>query len=120
VAGEVRSYEDLRIWQDGMLLAEMVYRLCRQMPKDEIYGLASQLKRAAVSVPSNIAEGSERSGTKELVQFLYIAKGSLAEVETQLKLAARLQLISEINDALTIADRVSRGISNLIKSLKKD
>ncbi len=101
-----------------MLLAKEVYQLCRQLPKEETYGLISQLKRAAVSIPSNIAEGSERNNTKEPLQFLYIAKGSLAEVETQLKLALRLRMLTEINTAPPLCEKISRGLTNLIKSLK--
>jgi four helix bundle protein len=77
----VRHYEELRVWQEAMVFAEIVYDLCKDLPREEIYGLASQLKRAVISIPSNIAEGSERNGTKELIQFLYIARGSLAEVQ---------------------------------------
>lgn len=102
------------------MLTENVYRLCSRFPKDELYGLASQIKRAAVSIPSNIAEGSERNSTKELIQFLYIARGSLAEVNTQLRLAHRLHHVSIDEDTYAICDRLSRGLMNLIKSLQKD
>lgn len=118
MASKINSYEDLRVWQDGMLLAEMVYAFCRQLPREETYGLSSQLKRAAVSIPSNIAEGSERNSTKELIQFLYIARGSLAEVRTQVKLAVRLNYLSELGEWEEICDKLSRSLSNLIKSLR--
>lgn len=117
---KVRSYEDLRVWQDGMVLAEMVYDFCQQLPKEEMYGLASQLKRAAVSIPSNIAEGSERNGTKELIHFLHIARGSLAELRTQIKLAVRLKYLSELGEWEEICDKLSRSLSNLIKSLRNE
>ena len=94
----IRSFEDLRVWQDAMTLTEHVYKICKQLPKEEIYGLASQMKRAAISVPSNIAEGSERNGTKELIQFLYIARGSLGELQTQLMLGKRLGFYSDNKD----------------------
>jgi four helix bundle protein len=120
VVGErIKSYEDLRVWQDAMQLAECVYAFCQHLPKDEIYGLVSQMKRAAVSVPSNIAEGSERNNTKELIQFLYIARGSLAELQTQIKLARRLHKIEGVVEMEEIGVRISRGLANLIKSLQK-
>jgi four helix bundle protein len=83
----VRGYQDLLIWQKAMDLAKYVYRLSGSLPRHELYGLASQLQRAAVSVPSNIAEGQSRLHTAEFRQFLYHALGSLAEVDTQLLLA---------------------------------
>jgi four helix bundle protein len=117
--GKIQSYEDLRVWQDAMQLAEMVYEFCKQLPKDEMYGLANQMKRAAVSIPSNIAEGSERNGTKELLQFLHIARGSQAELRTQIKLACRLRFAKE-NEALNALNlKLSRGLASLIKSLNK-
>jgi four helix bundle protein len=121
VTGEndyVRSYEDLRVWQEGMLLAEQVYELCKQLPKEEVYGLTSQMKRSSVSVPSNIAEGSERNGTKELIQFLYIARGSLAELQTQLMLCVKLKLIANCDPQLQLSRKISRGLVGLIKSLQ--
>lgn len=115
----IKSYEDLRIWQDAMHLAEIVYDLCSLMPKEEIYGLTSQMKRAAISVPSNIAEGSERNNTKELIQFLYIARGSLAELRTQLVFAQRMKYLTDSKDFEITYQRLSKGISSLIKTLQK-
>jgi four helix bundle protein len=117
---EIKSYEDLRVWQDAMLLTEKVYVLCSKLPKDELYGLNSQMKRSAVSIPSNIAEGSARNNTKELIQFLFIARGSLAELRTQLALAQRLELALQDQEINEICDRLSRGLANLIKSLRKE
>ena len=85
-----KSYKDLLIWQKGMALAKFVYKLSARFPVDERYGLISQVRRAAVSVPSNIAEGQARHTTKEFLQFLSHAQGSLAEVETQLMLSVDL------------------------------
>ncbi len=102
-----------------MQLAECVYAFCQHLPKDKIYGLVSQMKRAAVSVPSNIAEGSERNNTRELIQFLYVARGSLAELQTQIKLARRLHKIEGVVEMEEIGVRISRGLANLIKSLQK-
>jgi four helix bundle protein len=86
----VSSFRDLRVWQAGLGLAERVYAVTRAFPRSETYGLASQLQRAAVSVPSNIAEGHARQHTKEYLQHLSVALGSLAEIETQLEIAVRL------------------------------
>jgi len=88
--GKPKSYKDLLIWQRGMALAKSVYRLSARFPEDERYGLISQVRRAAVSVPSNIAEGQARHTAKEFLQFLWHAQGSLAEVETQLLLSVDL------------------------------
>lgn len=85
-----RAHRELRVWQRAMTLTEAVYRLTATFPREEQFGLSSQMRRAALSVPSNIAEGSARQGTKELLYFLSIAAGSLAELDTQLELAARL------------------------------
>ena len=114
----VKSFEDLRVWQEAMALAESVYAICKQLPKDEMYGLASQMKRSAVSIASNIAEGSERNGSKELLHFLYIAKGSLAELQTQVMLARRIEFIGDITRVMGAIDKLSRGLSSLIKSIQ--
>ena len=87
---KVKHYKELKIWQKGMMLAREVYRLTGEFPAVERYGLATQLRRAAVSVPSNIAEGQARSGTREFLQFLSHASGSLAELETQILLSVDL------------------------------
>ena len=86
----MRPHENLRAWQEGMLLVEMVYRLTHFFPDTERFGLSSQLRRAAVSVPSNIAEGAARGSIPDYIRFLYIARGSLSEVDTQLQIAERL------------------------------
>ncbi|QFR42541.1 four helix bundle protein [Sulfurimonas xiamenensis] len=89
------DYKDLNIWKESMDLVENVYRLVKLFPKEEIYALTDQLKRAVVSVPSNIAEGQNRNTDKEFVQFLYIALGSASEVETQLLIAKRLNYLQK-------------------------
>ena len=88
--GNVKSHKDLKVWQESMDLVIQIYKLVENFPKHEIYGLSSQIRRAAVSIPSNIAEGAGRSGEKEFIRFLYIALGSLSEVETQLEISQRL------------------------------
>jgi four helix bundle protein len=87
------TYSDLEVWQAAMDLAEDVYRTTKAFPKEELYTLTSQLRRAAVSVPSNIAEGKGRSSEKDLIQFLNYSRGSLFEIETQIALARRLGYI---------------------------
>lgn len=116
--GYIKSYEDLRVWQEAMILAELVYVLCKELPKDEVYGLASQMKRCSVSIASNIAEGSQRNGTKELIQFLHVARGSLAELQTQMQLAVRLNLIANCDEAMRLSRKLSGGLAGLIKSLQ--
>ena len=86
----VSHFRDLRVWQQAMDLVECVYRTSAQFPSGERFGLVSQIRRAAVSIPSNIAEGHTRESTREYLQYISIAQGSLAELETQLEIAARL------------------------------
>ena len=113
------GYRDLKVWQAAMCLAEEVYRLSGRFPKHEIYGLASQLQRSAVSLPSNIAEGHGRNSRKEFNHFLGIALGSLAELETQLILAQHLNYLTEeeISKALQNADEIGKMLKGLQKSL---
>ncbi len=113
------GYRDLKVWQASMRLAEEAYRLTKKFPKHEIYGLASQLQRSAVSLPSNIAEGHGRNSRKEFHHFLGIALGSLAELETQLMLAQRLNYFNEeeINPVLQNADEIGKMLKGLQKSL---
>ncbi|HET9699620.1 MAG TPA: four helix bundle protein [Burkholderiales bacterium] len=91
----IADFRDLSVWQLAMDLAESVYHLTLRYPKSEIYGLSSQLQRAAVSIPSNIAEGHARDSTKEFLRFLSVAQGSLAELETQLILSGRLNYLDQ-------------------------
>ena len=92
---QIKSFRDLRVWQAAMELVESVYALTARFPRHELYGLTSQIQRAAVSVPSNIAEGHARESTKEYLQHLSIAQASLAELETQLEIARRLSYVTE-------------------------
>jgi four helix bundle protein len=93
-----------------------IYETTNRFPSNEVYGLTSQIKRAAVSIPSNIAEGSGRKNPKEFIQFLFISKGSLAEVETQLEIAHRLKYLSDINELLNKAKRIRMMLIGLIDS----
>jgi len=89
-------YKDLDVWKLGIDLVVEIYQITARFPNDELFGLVSQMRRAAVSIPSNIAEGSGRRNTKEFIQFLYIAKGSLLELETHIEIAWRLSYITNI------------------------
>ncbi len=115
----VRSYQDLEVWKTAMELASGVYQLSAQLPDTEKFGLRTQLQRAAVSVPSNIAEGHARSSTREFLKFISIAHGSLAELETQLQLLPRLGLLGkdQIKEVLHQADRVGRMLRRLSQAL---
>jgi len=111
----LKSYGELIAWQKAMDLVQMVYETVRAFPKEEIYGLTSQLKRAAVSVPSNIAEGQGRKSTREFIHHLSIAYGSLMEVETQILIAVRLGYLSR-EDAVPISEQTSE-VGRLINGL---
>jgi four helix bundle protein len=121
MANEVRSYKDLVAWQKSMNLVTAVYRASQGFPKEEIFGLVSQIRRAAVSVPSNIAEGHARTSKKEFQYFLSNARGSLAELETQLTIAHQLAYIDEtgINQLIDRLGEVGRILNGLLGSLKR-
>jgi four helix bundle protein len=101
----VQSYRDLIVWQKSIELVKEIYRLVRRFPKYETYGLADQLRRSSVSVPSNIAEGQARQHTKEFRQFLFTALGSISEVDTQIIIAKELNYISS-NEAKQIETQI--------------
>jgi four helix bundle protein len=117
--GRVRSYEDLVVWRKAMGLVIEVYRATSRFPREEMYGLTSQLRRSAVSVPSNIAEGQGRATKGEFVQFLAHARGSLYELKTQVLIAKELGYLSpECESPLTSqADEVGRMLNGLLSSL---
>ena len=117
----VKSYRDLRVWQKGMDLTAEVYRLSRSWPKEELYGLTSQARRAAASVPANIAEGYGRQSSTSYGQFLKVARGSLKELETHLLLAERVGLTPEgsCRQLLTQADDLGRMLGGLIKAVSR-
>jgi four helix bundle protein len=115
----MKSYRELLAWQKAMALAEMAYVLSSSLPAEERYGLVSQLRRAAVSIPSNIAEGHARESTKEFIRFIAIARGSLAEVETQIDLIGRLKMLeqADLTPVLDCCDELGRILRGLKKSL---
>ena len=117
----IESYKDLTVWQKSMDLVVDCYHLSKQFPNQEMYGLTSQLRRAAVSVPANIAEGKHRHHLKEFIQHLSIALGSLAELETHCILAKRLNFISdnklhEILDKTAEIGKMLNGLKNSLNS----
>lgn len=118
----IQSYEDLRVWQNAIALCESVYTLTRSFPASEQFGLISQLRRASVSIPSNIAEGWGRGTRADYVRFLRVARGSLFEVRTQLIIARRVELCSpEATEApLRAVDDVRRLLQGLIRSLTSE
>jgi four helix bundle protein len=111
------NHKDLDVWKKSMLFAKEVYLLTNTFPKEELYGITSQIRRSVVSVPSNIAEGAARSSDKEFIQFLYISLGSLTEAETQLILSHDLGFIKTL-DILTEIETIKKNILGLIKYLK--
>ncbi len=115
----IQSFKDLEIWQRGINLTESIYKLTKLFPDEERYCLTSQIRRAAISIPSNIAEGFGRRYNKEYRQFLHVSLGSCAELITQLIIAARLKYIDEntLNKLSTEADEISKMIMALIKKL---
>ncbi len=117
----VRNYRELIAWQKAMDLTEAVYHVTKGFPREEAYGLTSQLRRAAVSVPSNIAEGQGRRSGKEFVHFLGVAYGSLQEVETQLILARRLGYCSDVQEAAVLkrTAEVGKLINGLTNALRR-
>jgi four helix bundle protein len=116
---KIQSYRDLLVWQKGMELVRGVYRITRGFPDEEKYGLASQLRRAGVSIPSNIAEGYGRNSTNDYVRFLRMAVGSLYEVQTQLEIAVSEKMISAEAHAslMELANELERMLVSLVKKL---
>lgn len=115
------SYRDLEVWQKSMELTVICYQLTSCFPKNETYGLSTQLQRAAVSIPSNIAEGRQRRYSKEFLQFLSIAYASLAELETHILIAARLNYIKDgqVEHALDKTSEIGRMLNGLQRSIEK-
>ena len=115
----IKRFKDLRIWQKGIEVVTDIYTLTKKFPKEELYGITSQIRRSAISIPSNIAEGFRRYHNKEYKQFLYIALGSCAELETQIAIARMLKYITEEKEKELIEklDHICRMTTNLIKRL---
>jgi four helix bundle protein len=116
---KIRNFRDLDVWNLGKKLVIDIYQITQKFPTEESYGLVSQMRRAAISIPSNIAEGFNRFYNKEYRQFLYIAMGSCAELETQIEIAFELKYLNALskNELLETIDHESRMLRNLIKKL---
>ena len=106
----VDNYKDLIVWQKSMELVAEVYKLIKLLPKEELYALSSQMRRSAISIPSNIAEGKQRATSKDYSRFLSIAKGSVAELETQLLICIKLEYFTEsqIESSLALCDEIQK------------
>ena len=115
-----QRYQDLIVWQKAIELTKQIYKLTSQLPPEEIYGLTSQLKRAASSVPANIVEGYYRSSTKEFVKFLYNARGSLMETDNHLMLGVRLELFrqSDVQPIRGLIEEILKMTNSLIHNKK--
>jgi len=117
----MKTHKDLLVWQKSMELVTEIYKVTKEFPKEEIYGITSQIRRSAISVPSNIAEGAGRKSTKEFKQFLFIALGSLSELETQVIIAKNLNYIDEETNVKINNEIVTliKMIASLIRSVDK-
>lgn len=118
--GDIRSYKDLIVWQRGRKLVHVVYSLARSLPKEELFSLAVQMKRAAISIPSNIAEGYGRNYRPEYIRFLNVARGSCFELETQMILCTDLGFLSEqqAEEAFDLLQEIGRLLISLIRKLE--
>ena len=116
---KIKNFRDLDIWSKGIEIVKLIYETTRDFPKEEIYGLAGQMRRCSVSIPSNVAEGFNRFHNKEYKQFLYITLGSCAELETQVEIAGELNYLNGQSKAVLLEklDHESRMLRNLIKKL---
>jgi len=115
---KLKTHKDLDVWRRSLDLVDVVYKATKEFPREELYGLTNQLRRAAVSVPSNIAEGAARGSKKEFIQFLHIALGSLSEVETQLIIALRLRYLDNLDSIEEQIQTLRKLILGLIRYLR--
>jgi four helix bundle protein len=118
---QIRDYRDLIVWKEAMQIAELVYSLTRAFPREEAFGLTSQMRRAAVSIPSNIAEGFGRAQRKTFVQYLRIAQGSLKEMETQALLSSRIGFLApeDLSELLPRCERLGKRLVRFVRSLER-
>lgn len=116
----MKTHKDLKVWKESVALVTEIYSITKSFPKEEMYGLTNQIRRCAVSVPSNISEGAARQTNKEFIQFLYIALGSNTELETQLLIAFNLNFISEVDyeNCYRKVDEIGKMLSGLISYRK--
>ena len=118
----IRGFRDLKVWQKSMDLVAEIYSLLKLLPREEIYALSDQMKRAAISIPSNIAEGYGRYATKDYVRFLSIARGSKLELETQLEICIMLKYLqrSQTQNAFVLCSEVGKMLNSIIASLNQN
>ena len=116
---KIQTYKDLIVWQKAMEMSSMLYPIAKKLPKEETYALCDQMRRAAISIPSNIAEGFGRNSKKEYLQFLYIANGSVCELETQLTLCVRIGYLTEteIQPLIDLLSEIGKIIMTIAKKL---
>ena len=119
---EKSSYQGLLVWQKAIELTSVIYKLVKKLPKEELYSLSDQMRRAVVSIPSNIAEGHERNTKKEFIQFLTISRGSKAELETQLLICVKIGYLNktEILEAMNLLQEIGKMLTSLINKLKTE
>ncbi len=117
----IQSFKDLLVWQKALTLSVLCYQLTKAFPKDEMYGMTAQIRRASVSVPANIAEGHGREHTRSFIQFLRVAQGSLKELETHLMLAEQVNLApaAALAPAYAMTDEIGRMLRALIRALQE-
>ncbi len=114
----IKNHTDLEVYQKSIDFVTQIYELTKLFPKEEKYGLSNQLRRAAVSIPSNISEGAARKNTKEFIQFLYYSLGSAAEIETQVEISKRLKFLKDTEEIEKTLKSIIYMLAGLIKSLK--
>jgi len=121
INSNMKSYRDLIVWQKSMRLVTRIYLITKELPKNELYGLTSQIRRSSISLPSNIAEGYGRNSTNDYIRFLQIACGSLYEVQTQLEICRNLEYLSKelFNEIYEQSREIERMLNSLIRKLKE-
>ena len=115
----MNSHKDLDVWKKSMELVTNIYRLTRDFPQEELYGLTSQIRRSAISIPSNIAEGAARNSVKEYMQFLYVSLGSISEIETQILIAEKLGFLKVGHSLLEEVSAIRKMLTGLISYVSK-
>ncbi|HNR95192.1 MAG TPA: four helix bundle protein [Kiritimatiellia bacterium] len=117
----IKTYRDLHVWQDGVVFVTELYRLTRDFPREEMFGVVSQIRRAAISIPSNIAEGYGRRSSRDYVRFLQISMGSLFEIQTQLEIARNLEYLSSdtYESLYAMSRKIERMLSSLIRKIQE-